>query len=170
MIKPDKIRCGIFTNDYDTAQRVIGNIKENNINNIEFYRKGKTDLNLRLKDGTDYIWIRPIDMSRGYRCSKAMIDLAIDYDTIQRIIKPICIYCDEQDYQTFDSREHEEYMKATDLIELLKSMVAIFGNKVVARNDDGRLLPITDIWFGKVPIKFNDGTREDIYDYGFEIV
>lgn len=168
-MKPDKIRCGIFTSNRYEAKIILDEIASNNKDNIEFYRNSSIELDLRLKDGTDYIWLRPSDSSRGFRCSKAIIDLAIDSKIIRELIMPICIYCEEKDYKTFNTNRKDEFMKIADLIEELKSLASIYGNKPIAINDnDGLLFPITDVSYEKVPCGI-DESRNYTYDYGFAI-
>ena len=55
-----------------------------------------------MKDEIDYIWLKPNDMARGYRCSRAYIDNNIDREALSTIVAPICIYCDENDIVYFD--------------------------------------------------------------------
>jgi len=90
----DKI--GIFTNNRDKALRFFENLNNQNKENVERYRQGKDQIDLLLKDGTYYTWIKPIDMSRGYRCYKAFIDRNLTLNELQMIVVPICVYCKKE--------------------------------------------------------------------------
>lgn len=137
----DKIRCGIFTKDYNIAKQIMDRYYNGNKdkNNVEYYRQNKINLNLRLKDGTDYIWIKPIDSSRGYRCSKAHIDLNISDDILQKIVMPICSHCKKNDIEIFDTsidKDNENKYLYT-LIKKLIKVGYICGNVEVEISQDG---------------------------------
>ena len=104
-IKPKKIRVGIFTDNYDKAKFIFDILELAYKNDIQFYKENRYQprLNLRtIKDEIDFVWLKPIDMSRGYRCSRAYIDNNIDREALNTIVMLICMYCDEDDIVYFD--------------------------------------------------------------------
>lgn len=84
---------GIFTNDKNKAQMIFDKIYDQNKDKIERYRKGEETIDLLLYDNTHYIWIRPINMSRGHRCTKAYIDKNLTLYELKDVVLPICINC-----------------------------------------------------------------------------
>jgi len=104
-IKPEKIRVGIFTDNYDKAKFIFDILELAYKNDIQFYRKHSYQprLNLRtVRDEIDFIWLKPNDTARGYRCSRAYIDNNIDREALTTIVAPSCIYCDKNDIVYFD--------------------------------------------------------------------
>lgn len=95
-----KVQCGIFTNN---ASKVEDKLKEimNNFNNeeIDSLILSSDRKELRLKNGEKYIWIRPTDNSRGYRCKKAIIDREISYKELMEYVAYVCMYCGEEDVE-----------------------------------------------------------------------
>ena len=60
-------------------------------------------LNLRtIKDEIDYVWLKPNDSSRGYRCSRAYIQNGIDIEMMNNVVEPICVFCEDDDIVYFD--------------------------------------------------------------------
>lgn len=105
MIKPEKIRVGIFTDDYNKAKHIFDIIELAYKGDIKFYKNNQYTprLNLiTLKEEIDFVWLKPHESSRGYRCSRAYIDNNIDADLLQNIVMPICNYCNENDIVYFD--------------------------------------------------------------------
>lgn len=86
-------KIGIFTNNRDKASIIFEDLYNQNKENIERYRQGKDQIDLLLKDGTYYTWIKPINMSRGHRCCKAYIDKNLTLDILNTVVVPICAYC-----------------------------------------------------------------------------
>jgi len=128
MTKPNIMNCGIFTDSYEAAERILDRIFNKKNEDVKFYRKGKMELNLQLNNGMDYIWIRPIDYSRGYKCSSAYVDLAIHEDAILNIVYPVCIFCDKKtDIEFFDTRG-EDYSTLSMLIDALRKVRFLCGD------------------------------------------
>jgi hypothetical protein len=65
---------------------------------IERYIQSADDLRMTLKDGTYYVWVKPVDNSRGHRCSKAYIDKNLTLNELDKVI-PICILCSKNDIE-----------------------------------------------------------------------
>lgn len=86
-------KIGIFTNNRNKASAFFEDLYNQNKEDVERYRQGKDQIDLLLKDGDYYTWIKPIDMSRGHRCCKAFIDKNLTLDILQEIVVPICAYC-----------------------------------------------------------------------------
>lgn len=54
-----------------------------------------------LKDGTRYVWVRPNDTARGYRCNHAFIDRDLSLEIIENNIMPIAFYCSKDTVEMF---------------------------------------------------------------------
>lgn len=91
------IRYGIITEDKELAKELISKLYERNIDKCLRYINSQHGILLDLYDGTRYQWIRPMDNSRGYRCSKAFIDKRIDIEILNNIVFPLCVYCGKDD-------------------------------------------------------------------------
>ena len=68
-----------------------------------FYQKNKYrfNLNLRLKDDTNYLLLHPTSSARSYKCSKAYIDKNIPLKMLKRFVLPTCRYCRKEDIIMF---------------------------------------------------------------------
>jgi len=86
-------KIGVFTNNRDKASAFFENLYNQNKENVERFRQSKDQIDLSLKDETYYTWIKPLDSSRGHKCSKAFIDKNITLNELNCIIVPICAYC-----------------------------------------------------------------------------
>ena len=86
-------KIGVFTNKRDKASIIFEELYSQNKENVERYRQSKDQIDLLLKDGDYYTWIKPTDNSRGHRCYKAFIDKNITLDILNTIVVPICVYC-----------------------------------------------------------------------------
>lgn len=95
-----KVHCGIFTNNSSKAEDKLKEIM-NNFNNEEIYGLilSSDRKELKLNNGERYIWIRPTDNSRGYRCKKAIIDREISYKELMEHVAYVCMYCGEEDIE-----------------------------------------------------------------------
>jgi len=93
---------GIFTNNYDKAYALFNNLHNKNKDNVERFRQSKEEMNLLLKDGRYFVWIKLRDSSRGRRCSKVVyIDRNLTLNELQYHVKPICCYCKREDIRVF---------------------------------------------------------------------
>lgn len=129
-----KIRCGIFTTDREYAKCKIDYLKDKHGGKVEKYINSAHSISCYMEDGTNYIWINPNDNSRGYRCSQAIVDISTcSYDVIQRIILPICVFADKEDYTIVASKD--EKLSLFQLIEMLEKIAIIKGDMPVYYND-----------------------------------
>lgn len=94
-------KIGVFTNDRDKAVKLFTNLYHDKRQEIDYYRNSREMQEIRLLDGTQYLWIRPIDNSRGYRCGKAYIDKNLTLDELNYIVIPICVYCSRENVTVF---------------------------------------------------------------------
>lgn len=92
-----RYNIGIITSDRDKVEKIIADIFENNKGVVDRYINSKNEIRLRLKNGDNYIWIKPIPNARGHRLKSAYIDKNIDLDIFEDIIIPICAYCSKDD-------------------------------------------------------------------------
>jgi hypothetical protein len=86
-------KIGIFTNDYFKASNFFTNLYHSKRQEIDFYRNSESIQEIKLLDGTQYLWIKPIDNSRGHRVEKAYIDRNLTLNELCYIVVPICVYC-----------------------------------------------------------------------------
>jgi len=93
---------GIFTNDENKAENKIQEIY-NKLDKNNIYRliNSKNQKELQLLDGSRYVWIKPIDSSRGYKCTEAFIDRELTLEELQYNVLPICIYCGKDTVKVF---------------------------------------------------------------------
>jgi len=119
MFEARKTRCGIFSDSYEAAERILDKIFSEISYRVKFYKKNKIELNLRLKDGKDYVWIRPMNNSRSFKCSKAYVDLAIPENDILNIV---CMFCDENtNIELFETRGRD-YTTLSMLTDTLRKV------------------------------------------------
>lgn len=131
-----KIRCGVFTTDREYAEGMINCLKDRHGGKVEKYINSANELSCYMDDGTNYIWIKPFDCSRGFRCSRAVVDIATcSFDTIQKLILPICIFADKEDF--IIDQSIEEKLGLFQFIERLKKIAIIKGDMPVYFNDYG---------------------------------
>lgn len=129
-----KIRCGVFTTDRDYAKGRIDYLKDKHGGKVEKYINSVNELSCYMDDGTNYIWIKPNDCARGYRCTQAVIDISTcPFDVIQKVILPICIFADKEDFTIDQSKE--EKLGLFQFIERLKKIAIIKGDIPVYYND-----------------------------------
>ena len=86
-----KNKIGIFTNNHDKAVKLFTNLYHNKRQEIDYYRNSREMQEIRLLDGTQYLWIKPNDGSRGHKCGKAYIDKNLTLNELDYVM-PIC-YC-----------------------------------------------------------------------------
>lgn len=100
--KFDNKQIGIFTHNSQKAENKIMNIiKDIGTNNIEKLKKSKDHKELILKNGIRYMWVKPIGMTCGIRCSGAIIDRTVTLDEFHKIILPICVFCTKETVEVF---------------------------------------------------------------------
>lgn len=92
---------GVFTNSKFKAVNFFDNLIKQYKDDIKQYRKSNDSeqMELILNDNTCYIWIKPIDGSRGYRVGKAYIDKNLTFNEIFELVAPICVYCRKKDIE-----------------------------------------------------------------------
>lgn len=94
-------KVGIFTNNSNKAWLIFEDLANQNKDNINRYRKSLDHIDLLLKDGTYYTWIKTIDNSRGHKCQKAYIDKNLTLKELQEIVVPICTHCERENIIVF---------------------------------------------------------------------
>ena len=93
---------GVFSNNYYKVSEFFMKLYNENKDNIENFRSNTNEMDLLFKDGINYIWIKPRDSSRGYRCrNKVYIDRNLTLNELGSIIKPVCCYCERKDINIF---------------------------------------------------------------------
>jgi len=86
-------KIGVFTKDRDKVEEIFTNIYHDKRQEIDYYRNSREMQEIRLLDGTQYLWIKLNDGSRGHKCGKAYIDKNLTLNELNYIVIPICIYC-----------------------------------------------------------------------------
>lgn len=94
-------KIGIFTNNRKKAETIFNNLRTQYENNISRYRESIGHIDLLLDNGTYYVWIKPIDNSRGHKVSGAYIDKNLTLDELFELVVPICVYCKRKDIIIF---------------------------------------------------------------------
>lgn len=94
-------KIGVFTNDRNKIEKLFTNIYHDKRQEIDYYRNSREIQEIRLLDGTQYKWIRPIYNSRWHRCDKAYIDKNLTLDELNYIVIPICVYCSRENVTVF---------------------------------------------------------------------
>jgi len=95
-------RIGVFSNNYYKVSEFFMKLYNENKDNVERFRSNANEMDLLFKDGMNYIWIKPRDSSRGYRCrNKVYIDRNLTLNELEVIVKPICCYCERKDIKIF---------------------------------------------------------------------
>jgi len=92
-------KIGVFTNDRDKAVKLFTNLYHDKRQEIDYYRNSKEIQEIRLLDGTQYLWIKPNDGSRGHKCGKVYIDKNLTLNELDYVI-PIC-YCSRENVIVF---------------------------------------------------------------------
>ena len=74
-----------------------------------------------MDDGTNFIWLKADESVRGVRCSKAIVDISTcSFEFISRILKPICIYAEEDDFEIVTSKDNIGYNISQFIDQLIK--------------------------------------------------
>jgi len=100
-LKLHNSKIGVFTNDYYKALKLFTNLYHDKRQEIDSYRNSESIQEIRLLNGTQYLWIKPINNSRGHRCEKAYIDKNLTLNELNNIVIPICVYCRREDVVVF---------------------------------------------------------------------
>lgn len=90
-------KIGVFTKDRNKAEEFFTDLYHEKRQEIDYYRNSREIQEIRLFDGTQYLWIKPYDGSRGHKCGKAYIDKNLTLNELNYIVIPICIYCKRND-------------------------------------------------------------------------
>ena len=97
-----KVHTGIFTNDANKAEGKIQDIYNKlGEDNTKRFINSKNQKELQLLDDSRYIWIKPIDSARGYKCTNAFIDRGLTLEELQHVVFPICRYCGKDTVKVF---------------------------------------------------------------------
>ena len=99
-----KVSHIIFSNNKVKANEKMENILSQHIllDNVERIIRTKEEIKeIILKDGTRYIWCKPNDNARGYRCNHAFIDRDLSLEIIENNIIPIAFYCSKDTVEMF---------------------------------------------------------------------
>lgn len=129
-----KVRHGVFTSDRDFAKLIIDYLRRSHGGKVEKYINSRNELSCYMDDGTNYIWLTTNKSIKGFRCSKATVDISTcSFDFIQNVIKPICIFADEEDFQIVSSENAP--CNLFHFIEQLRKIAIIKGDISVYYND-----------------------------------
>lgn len=94
--------CCVFSHNYDTALRKMEEIytEKGSPNNVKKILS-RDRLVYHFED-EEWVWIRPIESSRGYRAHKAYVSMDCTIEELENLIYPICnLYCDKKDFHLF---------------------------------------------------------------------
>ncbi len=92
-------KIGVFSNDYYKILNFFADLQCEKRREIDFYKSSKETQEIKLLDGTRYIWIKPIANSRGHRVGKAYIDKNLTLNELHYIVEPICVCCKYDDVE-----------------------------------------------------------------------
>lgn len=130
----DKCRkCGVFVTDRSIAENIINREITKRNGELVKYIHSQYDLFAQFVDGTCIEWLRPSDSVRGHKCGKAIIDLDIDQEVLQKIVIPCCIFCTPYDFTLFDSVYDNDDIQfnISKLIDRLMKIRWLVGDRVV---------------------------------------
>lgn len=99
-----KVNCIVFSNDSEKANKKMEYILSEHILSDEVHevRRIKESIKeIRLKNGERYIWVKPNEYSKGYRCNHAFIDRSLSLETIETHIMPTAFYCGKDTVEMF---------------------------------------------------------------------
>lgn len=89
-------KCGIITNDEEKALKILNKIKNDNKDIVESFYSSPINIELKLKNGDDYLWVNPTMYARGYRFHELYIDKNITYEFFEYVLPIIGQYCAEE--------------------------------------------------------------------------
>lgn len=152
-----RARYAIFTTDKEFADYTIDKYVKSHSCPVLKRVKSSIENFAIMEDGTEYKWVKPIDNSRGYKCSTGIIDLATcDLEFIRDWIPYICIFAEKDNYIFVDSLNTKD-SKLYDLhtlIDRLQKIEAILGNI--------EKLWFSDMEYGLQPINYLNVNSEEI--------
>ena len=90
-------KCGIITNDKVTALNILNKIQNDNKDNVISFYVDDINAVLRLKNGDNYLWIKPILSSKAYRFHEMYIDKNISYEFFEYVLPIVGFYCSGKD-------------------------------------------------------------------------
>lgn len=99
-----KVSCIVFSNDPEKANNEMEYILSEHILLDEIYevRRMKEGIKeIKLKNGERYIWLKPNENAKGYRCNHAYIDRNLSLEVIENNIIPIAFYCSKDTVEMF---------------------------------------------------------------------
>jgi hypothetical protein len=96
-----KVHTAVFTDDFEKADSKFMEIYNKNKYIVVRFFNGKDYKALELIDGSRYVWVRPNDASRGYRCSHAIIDKNTPIEVFHNLILPYSYACSKDDIEIF---------------------------------------------------------------------
>lgn len=82
----------IFTHDKEKAEATLNKIISSRDVQVVRRTNSALEMSVLFEDGIYVKWIRPNKNERGNKPAKAWIDLSIDSDTLNWIIKPMLIF------------------------------------------------------------------------------
>ena len=128
-----KIRHGVFTSDRVFAKMIIDNLKLAHDGKVEKYINSTHELSCYMDDGTIFIWLGANESIRGFRCARAVVDISTcSVEFIQKVIKPICIYADKEDFEIVTSEDTSgklfEFINQLEKIAIIKGDIPVYYN------------------------------------------
>lgn len=99
-----KVRYILFSNDNIKANKKMEQILETIMLSDDKCRVMRVKdgiKEIRIEDGTRYVWVKPSDNSRGYRCNHAFIDRNLSLEIIENHVMPVAFYCGKDTVEIF---------------------------------------------------------------------
>lgn len=128
-------RCGVFTNNFNTAENIFNRIYKENKYDVVRYNKSKCDLSIKLKNGFVYKWVRCSDSARGNRFGHAIIDLnTTTSEILCDVILPTLLYC--KDVDNIEMFYDDKNITLNKLYIILELFMVVYGKdiKIVSSN------------------------------------
>ena len=100
---------------------------------VEKYINSTHELSCYMDDGTNFIWLGANESIIGFRCARAVVDISTcSVEFIQKVIKPICIYADKEDFEIVTSKEISgnlfEFINQLEKIAIIKGDIPVYYN------------------------------------------
>lgn len=97
-----KVQCGVITNDSEKARlKFIELYCKYDRNEVKRFVLSQYEKCLELYNGKIYVWIKPNDRTRGYRCKQIIIDRNLTLKELNEIVIPMCCACGRDDVEIF---------------------------------------------------------------------
>ena len=102
---------------------------------VEKYINSTHELSCYMDDGTNFILLGANESIRGFRCARVVVDISTcSVEFIQKVIKPICIYADKEDFEIVTSKEASgnlfEFINQLEKIAIIKGDIPVYYNNI----------------------------------------